>query len=532
MKKSLFWEKTLPLCLLVLLMVVLLAIVFTQGNNYGLTTDQDMHVTYGQTILKWYDTLGKNRSFLGFPVDDYEPQHGAIFDLVIAVAQKITHNTWNTEAVVIGLSGLLGVLGIALCGFALGGWWFALLAAVSLSLYPRFTGAIFNNPKDIPFTSATIFVLWMTLLLLKQWDQGRAYLRNSLLLALFLALAIAIRVTAIFWYGLLGLLVVGWWVINLRVVRERAARVAELKKQVLAGVIIGVVSYVGMLIMWPFVFISPFTNFFAAISVMSKYPWPGTVLFEGKSYLATDLPRSYAPVWLVIGSPPGLVLLAAAGLLIFCSWTWRKKILDSQMVVVLLALIIPLGVIVGLHSVIYNGLRQVLFVVPSLILLAVYGLLRALTFLYQKRQRLLFGILVLLTIGNFAWVAQEMLALRPYEYVYFSPLVGGVQGAYGQYEIDYWNTCQRGASVWLGEHYQQYIQSGRPTIQDSDIGFQYVTFLPANFQAVQDNPDFVIVPSPFLSSAQQAQEHYRLIYTESVESVPLCRVYVRTSSAS
>jgi hypothetical protein len=403
------------------------------------------------------------------------------------------------------------------------------LAALSLFLYPRFTGALFNNPKDIPFTSAMIFVLWMTLRLLKQWEQGRAYVRNSLWLALCLAIAIAIRVTAIFWYGLLGLLLVGWWIYNWRVVRTRAERLGAFRKQALSAILICVVSYVGTVLMWPFVFMSPIANFWEALSVMSKYPWPGTVLFEGQSYLAADLPRSYLPVWLVIGSPPGLILLAALGLLIFAIWTWRTKMLDSYLIVVLLAFFLPLVVIIGLHSVVYNGLRQVLFVVPALILLAVYGLMHIFTWLYQKRLYLLFGILVLATLGNFAWVAEEMLALHPYEYVYFSPLIGGVQGASGQYEIDYWNTCQRGASIWLGENYQRYTNSSHPTIQDSDVGFQYMTYLPTNFQAVEDDPEFVIVPSPFLSSAQQQQEHYRPIYTESVEGVPLCQVYVRTA---
>ena len=51
-----------------------------------------------------------------------------------------------------------------------------------------------------------------------------------------------------------------------------------------------------------------------------------------------------------------------------------------------------------------------------------------------------------------------------------------------------------------------------------------MTFLPANFQAVQNTPDFLIDIPPFASS--QNLSHYRLIHTETVQGVPLCRVYV------
>jgi hypothetical protein len=35
--------------------------------------------------------------------------------------------------------------------------------------------------------------------------------------------------------------------------------------------------------------------------------------------------------------------------------------------------------------------------------------------------------------------------LHPYEYVYYNELVGGVRGAYGQFELDYWCTSYREA---------------------------------------------------------------------------------------
>src|SRR4051794_34566929 len=76
MKKKLFFEKTLPLYLCGFLLLIMLVTVFTQANNAALTTDEAMHESYGQTTLRWYLTLGRDRSFLNYPPEAFEPQHG------------------------------------------------------------------------------------------------------------------------------------------------------------------------------------------------------------------------------------------------------------------------------------------------------------------------------------------------------------------------------------------------------------------------------------------------------------------------
>ena len=405
------------------LLFLMLVTVFTQAKHAALTTDEAMHDSYGQATLSWYATLGKNRSFLNYPREDYEPQHGAIFDVIVAVAQRVFHNQWQTEAVLTGLTGVLSVIALALCGFELGGWWFALLAALSLWLYPRFFGAIFNNPKDIPFTMANTFVLWSVLLLLKQWGEKPKDRRNSLLVAFFLGIAIAIRVNAVVWYPILGLLLAGWWLLNWPHARQGDKLMRAAGQQIIAGAIIGAGSFLCTIVLWPYVFLNPFANFYNAIKVIAKYPWNGSVLYQGQMQLAVDLPRSYALVWLVIGSPPVLLLCAALGLFIFGGLYMRKRILDLPMALVLLACTVPLSIIVGLHSVLYNGLRQFLFLVPSLILLATYGVTRTLAFCWQRKQTVLFLLLVLCIVGSYIWTVNDMLILHPYEYLYFSPLV-------------------------------------------------------------------------------------------------------------
>lgn len=149
----------LPLLLLALLGIFMLVWVFTQAGSYGQTMDEPLRDTYGRSTLKWYKSLGKDMSFItAYPAFEYEPQHGAIFDLITVVAERIFKHQWYTHAVMIGLSGVAGIVAIALCGYELLGPWGALLAALGLWLYPRYSGAIFNNPKDIPFAVAMTWV--------------------------------------------------------------------------------------------------------------------------------------------------------------------------------------------------------------------------------------------------------------------------------------------------------------------------------------------------------------------------------------
>lgn len=42
--------------------------------------------------------------------------------------------------------------------------------------------------------------------------------------------------------------------------------------------------------------------------------------------------------------------------------------------------------------------------------------------------------------------------LHPYEYLYFNALVGGLKGAAGRYETDYWGKTNREAILWLRDH--------------------------------------------------------------------------------
>ena len=107
--------------------------------------------------------------------------------------------------------------------------------------------------------------------------------------------------------------------------------------------------------------------------------------------------------------------------------------------------VIPLSVIILSGSIVYDGFRQILFLVPPLFLMTGY----ALDWIFDRIRNLTLRLL------TFALIAipgiYSIISLHPYEYIYFNSLVGGVRGAYGNYEMDYWATSYREAAEFLNE---------------------------------------------------------------------------------
>ena len=532
--KSRLFMKTVPLFLLGVLLVTAFVSVFVFADQYGITIDEPQENVYGQLVLNWYTSLGKDTSFMGvFPgssLQTHLQEHGAIFEVIIAEAEHVFGQPWHTRAVVNGLAAFVGVVAIAFCGLELGGWWAAFLAALSLWLYPRFFGAMFNNSKDIPFTSATILILWAVLLLVRQWETKRKYLINSVLVGFLIGLADALRIVALFWYVVLGLLVVGWWIFcGQRQVKEKQV-MANLRKQVIATMIIAVVSLITMYALWPYIILGPVDNLHQAITLMSKYPWTLPVPFAGQVYHANNLPRYYTPGWLVVGSPPAVIIFAAIEGLFACVTLIKGKTIDTKIVLVCLALILPLGGLVYLRATLYDAMRQFLFLVPPLLLLGVCGLMNLCTFLARRRQIIAVVGLVVLALGAQFQVIYDMVALHPYEYMYFSPLVGGVPGATGKYDLDYWGVCEKPSAEWLASNYTNYTDHLSPTVSTPYASEMVTPYLPGVFQTVDptNHPDF------YISLTRLGKDHmlpsYKIIHTESVQGYLACVVKVKPSS--
>jgi hypothetical protein len=195
---------------------------------------------------------------------------------------------------------------------------------------------------------------------------------------------------------------------------------------------------------WPVLWGNPVRTF---ISLLSQTPTftDHIILFMGRGVDATHLPVIYLPLLLAIQLTLPAVALFLIG--IPASWIAARRNAQHLRLIVLLWIwfLLPLlAVMAGLIP-IYNNFRHVLFILPPLLLIAGLGMAEIMRWLRPAIARLALAALIL------APGVAGILQLHPYEYIYYNQLVGGVAGAEGRFELDYWCTAYRPAIEYVNE---------------------------------------------------------------------------------
>jgi hypothetical protein len=404
------------------------------------------------------------------------------------------------------------------------------LSALFLLATPEFYGHSFNNPKDIPFA---VLSVWALLATLTGTRQLRVRWHHVLWTGIALGLLLAVRAGGIFHFGYLWLAWVAsltFWHWNARTESRALIRgAARLATQLCFTM---VVAWVIMLAFWPYGQVNPIENPIRAIAAAARFPWNHPVRFEGSDIVAMELPRTYLPVQVVIRLPEFLIFALVCGLVVlFARATWRRLlplgISAIDVSILVLAVLFPIGCAMVLGSTVYDGMRQFIFVLPPLAVLAAVGFSRFLDLLSRAHLRLLAAAVL---AGGICTVTWDMIALHPYQSVYFNRiLAGGLRGAAGRFETDYWGASYREAAEWAFRNYRSPV-GARVTIRNCSVDFltRYV---------INSDPDwegrFTIgspneTPDLFLATERwhcHEQKSGRLLHVVRRQGVPLAYVF-------
>jgi hypothetical protein len=212
------------------------------------------------------------------------------------------------------------------------------------------------------------------------------------------------------------------------------------------------------------------------------------------------LPRSYLLVLLGYQlSEATLLGLLAAGLggiaLVvrhrFALFRDRRTL---PVLIVIAAGVVPFAGFVLLTPTIYNGLRHFLFAVPPLGILAALGWEMVFRALPGGRGVLAGAILAALLGGQ----ALAMVRLHPYQYISYNAFAGGLPGAEGRFELDYWDTSFAELSRLLAARLA--AEGGSPTVLVCGNRLSAAAFLPSTvrFTYKVEEADYLmsIAPSP------------------------------------
>jgi hypothetical protein len=481
--------------------VVALGVVglFAGALKVAVTTDEPTEAEQAQSWIDygWYLPPRFMAEGRPDPANDYSspyvygPAYEATAHAANVVLRKESIGEIGSSAGVYKVRHLVVALLAALTAVAVAaGVWcltrsrrFALWAAAGLLVLPRWTGHGFFNPKDVPVASGYTF-LTVGLLLALQVD-GRPtphprWAIGALLAGGFFIAAgtrLSMLVPFLFTLALYAALRVGQ--------RRWGGVAADWRSDgsVTAGALAGLVA---IAVTYPKVAATPLKALVDSVSSAAGYPYTGYTLTAG-SLLSEHPPWYYLPIWIGASMPlllGGLALFGAACAVWALSATVRRggrgpawASADLGLALVLAQLLLaPIGAVLA-GTVLYSGMRHVLFVLPALAILAAVGAQRLWSWsasrVPQRRWR---GVAT--AVLSLALIAPlvEGAVLFPYDYTYVNPIaaIGGVNDTW---ETEYWwasgrealSRVPRGARLLCSPFLvTPWDEDGRPDLEPCD----------------------------------------------------------------
>jgi len=196
---------------------------------------------------------------------------------------------------------------------------------------------------------------------------------------------------------------------------------------------------------WPFLWPDPINRFIESFGVMSKYPWEGQVLFNSELYASNGLPVAYLPLLLALQFTEPVWVLFTLGVIIVACVFLKNREKGDLLLLLVFWFALPLSGLIVSHSPLYDNFRQIFFILP--IVFVTCGL--ALEKIFEAARRPVFKGIILAALVLPGII--QGIQLHPYEYVYYNSLIGGTQGAFRRFELDYWCISFREAANFLNQ---------------------------------------------------------------------------------
>jgi dolichyl-phosphate-mannose-protein mannosyltransferase len=396
-------------------------------DEYGISWDEETQRKTG--IVNYEYVFSNNQELLTW----FDRDYGVAFELPLIILEKTlnlndSRDIFFMRHLVTHLFFLVGCFFFfLLIDFLYKNKLLATIGFFLIILHPRIYGHSFFNTKDIPFLTMFMISMYFTVIAFK-----KRTILNFILLGICVGLLVNIRIMGIMMFAtILTLLIIDG------IVKKEVIRYSKL-------LVVFIISSTFILYAtWPFLWTDPINNFILVFKNMSQFRWDSSVLFKGEFVQVMEIDWSYIPIWFSITTPIGYLLL---GLLssIFLLFQFIKNplsilynnILRHNLIFFFYAFA-PIIAVIVLHSVLYDGWRQLFFIYPPFALLVIYWI----NYLKNKIKwiNIIFLVLFFITTSFF------MINSHPFQHVYFNQFVTLSPPEYirKHYELDYWGTSYK-----------------------------------------------------------------------------------------
>ena len=422
------------LSLLLLIMMLLMSV------DSGVNCDEVLHYNHSVTVLNFFSSHGRDTSVLNTPVTHLK-YYGQSYDNFTTLLIKVfgIDDIYGFRHIMSSIAGWLAIIVTAMLAIWLEGYWAGIIVILLFAVSPTFLGHAQNNLKDIPFALAYISGIFFMFRLLLRRSRGAL---DIFLLIVSIAFCISIRAGGLILICYLFLFFGICYMV--RYFSEGNAILAEAGNKLLLMIFISAASFFAGILFWPYAIIDPIKNVLDSYRVMAHFPDTFRQIFEGRSEYSDFMPWYYLPESMVITIP----LLISAGVLLY--FIFIKRISQNgkglYYLFLIFTVIFPFAVVLAGRSNLYSSWRHFLFIYPGIIVLSSIGIL---TLIRSVKQKYLSVLITAALIALAFHPLNYLVRNHRYAYIYFNQLTGGLKGALGNYETDYYFVSQRESAEWL-----------------------------------------------------------------------------------
>ena len=418
---------------------LLLVFMLLSAKDAGISGDEELHYNQSVKVYDYFASLGQDQSALHTPTTHLK-YYGQSFDNLTTIFIKWFNidDIYLFRHVMNSLAAWVAILLAALLAIWLSGYGAGIITLLLFAASPTFLGHAQNNLKDIPFALAYIAG---TFFLLKWLFSDRQRGQDLLPLILSFAFGISIRPGGLLLICYLLLFVIIKEAIHYH--ENSGFSISRFKPKLLAIALIILLSWLLGILLWPYALQNPLSGVWESFRVMAQFPTTIRQIFEGRFEWSDFMPWYYLPKLMLITIP----LLVWTGILCFFALTGKALKQDFlKYTFLLFTILFPVVFVIYEKSNLYGSWRHFLFVYPGMVVLAAIGLWQ-LILRFKGRLGKIAVTLFFLALAYHP--VRFMVRNHPYYYLYYNQLTGGLKGAYGNYETDYYYHSLRQASEWL-----------------------------------------------------------------------------------